>query len=287
MGGRERERAWVERREEKGRGGGGAAGDLLLLPQPPSQLSSPHAPRCAVQCRRPPPTAAGRRRGGLGRRREERRRKKIRAPGGRGEGAPLSPFPSSPSPLLFPSSPSPLPLSPTHTIPGGQDQGRVATVVGLVQRGALGRSERRCEERGGGGGERAREVWGQPPPVTTPALAFYPSPHPPRSRRRRGPRTHLGDVFLDPVIVPVHAVPPDVGLFGDEDAGLEVRERESGPEGMRRGTRAGGGEGALAKGESPARRGFSRGNISQRQRTMRSNGMSVGSGCVWAGGARV
>jgi hypothetical protein len=33
-------------------------------------------------------------------------------------------------------------------------------------------------------------------------------------------------VFFDPVIVPVHTVPPDVGLFGDEHTGLVVRRGE-------------------------------------------------------------
>ena len=163
----------------------------------------------------------------------------MRAPGGGegGEGAPLSHFPSSPSLLpLFPHTP--FPAARTR---GGSPQWS-ASFSGAPWAGQKGGGgEREGEE--GGGGVRERERCGvKPPPVTTPALAFSPSPHPPRSRRRRGPRTHLGDVFLDPVIVPVHAVPPDVGLFGDEDAGLEVREKESGPEGMRRGTRAGGGE---------------------------------------------
>ena len=80
----------------------------------------------------------------------------MRAPGGEGGGR------GTPVSFSIISLPSP-PLS-THTVPGGQDQGRVATVVGLVQRGALGRSERRGRgERGGGGGrggEGAREVCG-------------------------------------------------------------------------------------------------------------------------------
>ena len=36
----------------------------------------------------------------------------------------------------------------------------------------------------------------------------------------------LRDVFFDPVIVPVHTVPPDVGLFGDKHTGLVVRRGE-------------------------------------------------------------
>ena len=221
------------------------------MPLPPPPAGS--APRCAARGRRPHPAAAGRRTGGLrsgGRARARRGRRRQPASSGDARAICVPPTHT----LCAPS------LSRGRTVAGGQDERRVAAVVGLIERRAL--QGREIERQGGDGGGRSAAA--SPPAAVIPPLpppSSPPSPRavptrpstsplsstiaiaPPHAQSRLPPAaagvapppppiapspSHLLHMLLHPVQVAVAAVAPDVGLFGDEDAGDEVERHGAG-----------------------------------------------------------
>merc|ERR1711959_431740 len=77
--------------------------------------------------------------------------------------------------------------------------------------------------------------------ISTPRCSMSaPSSSSSRQQERRVPavvrliqRSTLRNVLLHPVVVPIHAVPPDVGLLGDEAARDEVERHRARPRGSR------------------------------------------------------
>ena len=122
-----------------------------------------------------------------------------------GEGA----APGKAHPLLSSLS---LSLSTQRTVPRRQDEGRVAAMVGLVEGCAL-CVLCVCEEKGEKVGQRKTALACNLLSLSSLSLGV---PRP----ASLFPSFYLLDVLLHPVVVPVHAVPPDVGFLGHEDAGL-------------------------------------------------------------------